>query len=209
MANYRITNMNYFHETFNELLLESPYLVDLTDKGVPNDTDMFDLQLEDITDKKSLVKYLYILFFHGKKTDKYGSSVSIKTPEHRSAMFNCLIDDDTVLLVISKIANLGGRDQAKKWLITLKNKFDEFELLRENKKTRSGFNVSIHRTQDDSLVKTFKPTAYTPKQAKGYIIQKLKETYPEYLNDYYYIKVSEITVTTTTYNPKDYWWNRD
>jgi hypothetical protein len=200
--------MNSFEKVYDDLLLEMPHLGDLDANGVSSNSNTFDMELEHLTNRKDLLKYFYKLFFRGIKSDRGGNKIYVRSEEEKKALLTYLLNNHLVILYIKKIGKFETKSQVKKWLIA----FSKVRTIIESKQSNL-YKISLCRHQDNSIVKSFKTSAVSKKQALNNIKHRIRTTYPEYLNgDLYFIRLDEVveqTVTTTTYEPQQYWWNRD
>lgn len=200
--------MKDFEDIYDELLVEMPHLVDLKDHGVSSDSGMFDMELENLSNRKDLSRYFHKLFFRGGKRDRNGDTIFARDDNEKNALLKYLLRQEIVLLFIKKIGRFNDKQEAGKWLVSLVNR----KPLHESD-AKQLYKISLRRNQDASVVKKFKTSAVSKKQALNNIKHRIRTTYPEYLNsDLYFIRLDDVveqTVTTTTYDPQQYWWNRD
>jgi len=117
--------MNKFQQLYNEILLEMPYLFDLDNDHIPNDKEHFDLELEKVQNRKELTKYIYKLLFSRKKTDKYGNSIFIDTPEVRKRLLIRLMNNVEVLAFIKRILKLESTHLARAWLLHIEKQLSQ------------------------------------------------------------------------------------
>lgn len=202
--------MNKIEDLYDEILTEMPH-IDLSYTPIPKNTDSFDLEFENIKDKKMLARYFYRLFFQGKRSDSSGRSIYIKNRKHREILLNNLISNETVLFFITKVAHLENVENAEKWLKALIQQGERVNIAEAARGKYKGYALTIHRNQDESLVGTLKDVAISSEMAMRVFLKKLRNSYPEYMNDdLYHLKVTEIKPKAKkTYDPKQYWWNND
>ena len=179
--------------------METPYLADF--HGIPNNNNVFDLELENVKTRNELIRLFYNIFFKNHVTqDKYGNKIKVDTPEQRQELLQKMISDSYVMLFIKKIGAV--RDKAPdQWLRDLVSYFEKRTVKTEGMNIRLPRIVKLYRKSDMSTVKQMKVKAYSDKQARAFIIKKLRETAPEYLNPDLY----GVTAELEEHDPESRW----
>lgn len=179
--------MNKFQELYDTILLEMPYLFDLSKDNIPNGNEHFDLEFEKIRNRKELTKYIYKLLFGGKNTDKYGNSIFINTPEARKKFLDRLLNSPDVIYYVKVVIGAPSEKSAKNWLVNLEKQLSQKINVSEGMQIRWPMNVYVIYNQDNTKVLKSRIRAYSEKQARAYFLR----LNPEYLNDRLFTVVAE------------------
>ena len=172
-------NENTFVKLYGQILLEMPYLFNLSRAKVPNSGEHFDMELEKYPNKQALSEHLYKLFKGGIFTDKYGNTIHITNWQESQNLFIRMLKDIEVLKYIKAIIKAGTISMAKKWLVDIKKTSDRVVYVHEGMKFRKKFKIYVMYKSDGSSQLKGRVNAYSDRQAVAYF---LKLT-PEYNND--------------------------